>query len=62
MARPARPPADAPESDLSRLVDLVRSTVPPIHPAGIPFVGGALAVAALGGRRRWVRTAGLTAA
>ncbi|MEZ0051009.1 phosphatidylserine decarboxylase [Mycobacterium sp. MAA66] len=62
MARPARPPADAPESDLSRLVDLVRSTVPPIHPAGMPFVGGALAVAALGSRRRWVRTAGLTAA
>ena len=42
MARPARPPADTPESDLSRLVDLVRSTVPPIHPAGLPFVGGAL--------------------
>ncbi|MDH6247975.1 phosphatidylserine decarboxylase [Mycobacterium sp. OTB74] len=62
MARPARPPADDHESDLSRLVDLVRSTIPPIHPAGLPFVGGALGVAALGARNRWVRTAGLTAA
>lgn len=62
MARPARPPAENPESDLSRLVDLVRSTVPPIHPAGLPFVGSALGVAALGARNRWVRAAGLTAA
>ncbi|MDR3662532.1 MAG: phosphatidylserine decarboxylase [Mycobacterium sp.] len=62
MARPARPPADTPESDLSRLVDLVRSTVPPIHPAGLPFVGGALGIAAIGARHRWVRAAGLTAA
>ncbi|MCX8563232.1 phosphatidylserine decarboxylase [Mycolicibacterium mucogenicum] len=62
MARPARPPADTPESELSRFVDLVRSTVPPIHPAGLPFVGGALGVAAIGHRKRWVRAAGLTAA
>lgn len=62
MARPARPPADTPDSDLSRFVDLVRSTIPPIHPAGLPFVGAGLGVAALGARKRWVRTAGLTAA
>lgn len=62
MARPARPPADTPESELSRFVDLVRSTVPPIHPAGLPFVGGALGVAAIGHRKRWVRAAGLAAA
>lgn len=62
MARPARPPADTPESELSRFVDLVRSTVPPMHPAGLPFVGGALGVAAIGHRKRWVRAAGLAAA
>ena len=62
MARPARPPADTPDSDLSRFVDLIRSTIPPIHPAGLPFVGAGLGVAALGGRKRWLRTAGLTAA
>ena len=43
-------------------MDLVRATVPPIHPAGLPFVGGALGVAALGARNRFVRAAGLTAA
>ena len=62
MASPARPPADTPESELSRFVDLVRSTVPPMHPAGLPFVGGALGVAAIGHRKRWVRAAGLAAA
>ncbi|MUL76643.1 phosphatidylserine decarboxylase [Mycolicibacterium sp. CBMA 226] len=62
MARPARPPADTPESELSRFVDLVRSTVPPIHPAGLPFIGSALGVAAVGARKPWLRAAGLTAA
>ncbi|RWA18453.1 hypothetical protein MBRU_04350 [Mycolicibacterium brumae DSM 44177] len=33
-----------------------------MHPAGVPFVGGALGVAALGYRRRWLWTAGLAAA
>ena len=33
-----------------------------MHPAGIPFVSAGLAVAALGRRHRWVRTAGLSAA
>jgi phosphatidylserine decarboxylase len=49
-------------SEAAHLLDLVRSTVPPMHPAGLPFVGGSLAVAALGRRHRWVRTAGLAAA
>ncbi|GAA1686257.1 phosphatidylserine decarboxylase proenzyme [Mycolicibacterium murale] len=40
----------------------MRSTVPPMHPAGLPFVGAGLAVAALGYRSRWLRTAGLAAA
>ncbi|MGV0654544.1 phosphatidylserine decarboxylase [Mycolicibacterium thermoresistibile] len=65
MARPPRPSIDSDSpasSELSRLVDLVRSTVPPMHPAGLPFVAGGLGLAAAGRRRRWLRTAGLTAA
>lgn len=33
-----------------------------MHPAGLPFVGAGLAVAAAGRKNRWVRTAGLSAA
>ena len=33
-----------------------------MHPAGLPFVGASLAVAALGHRKRWLRNTGLTAA
>ncbi|EHI12352.1 phosphatidylserine decarboxylase [Mycolicibacterium thermoresistibile ATCC 19527] len=33
-----------------------------MHPAGLPFVAGGLGLAAAGRRRRWLRTAGLTAA
>ena len=62
MARPARPPADDHQSEVSRLVDLVRSTVPPVHPAGLPFIAGGLGLAAVGRRNRWVRAAGLTLA
>jgi phosphatidylserine decarboxylase len=62
MARPARSPADDHQSEVSRLVDLVRSTIPPVHPAGLPFVAGSLGIATLGRRHRWLRTAGLTAA
>lgn len=45
-----------------RLAALVRSSVPPVHSAGLPFVGASLAVAALGRKHRWVRRAGLLAA
>ena len=62
MARPARPSDAADQSELSRVVELVRSTVPPIHPAGFPFIAGALGLAAVGRRNRWLRGAGLTAA
>ena len=62
MARPARSAADPASSELTRLVGLIRSTVPPVHPAGLPFIGGGLSVAAAGRRHRWVRNAGLTAA
>ncbi|CDO28582.1 phosphatidylserine decarboxylase [Mycolicibacterium porcinum] len=53
---------DLQQSGPERLVALVRSSVPPMHSAGVPFVGASLAVAALGRKHRWVRRAGLLAA
>jgi phosphatidylserine decarboxylase len=44
------------------MVELVRSTIPPIHPAGRPFIAAGLAVAAVGHHHRWLRRAGLLAA
>ncbi len=41
---------------------LVRSSVPPMHPAGLPFVGVSLAVALAGRRNRWLRRAGFASA
>jgi phosphatidylserine decarboxylase len=46
----------------ARLVALVRSAVPPMHPEGLPFVGVSLAVAAAGRRNKWLRRAGLISA
>ncbi|MBY6367448.1 phosphatidylserine decarboxylase [Rhodococcoides corynebacterioides] len=62
MAR--RPvPAGTPEpTGLGHIVDLIRSSIPPLHPAGAPFVAAPLAVAALGRRRRAVRTVSLLTA
>lgn len=60
MARYPRA-ADDP-GGLRHLIELLRSTVPPMHRAGLPFVGGALGVAALGRNQRWLRRAGLLAA
>jgi phosphatidylserine decarboxylase len=62
MARPPRLPADDGEPEAFRLIELIRSTVPPLHPAGYPFVSAGLAVAAAGRRHPWIRTAGLAAA
>lgn len=50
------------QSGPARFAALVRSSVPPMHRAGLPFVGASLAVAALGYRSRWLRRAGLTSA
>jgi phosphatidylserine decarboxylase len=44
------------------LFGLLRSTVPPVHRAGLPFISAGLAVAAAGRNRRWLRRAGLLAA
>ena len=44
------------------MLELVRSTVPPVHPAGVPFVAAGLVVAAAGRHYRWLRRAGLLTA
>ena len=62
MARRPQLPGDDADSEASRLIELIRSTVPPMHPAGVPFVSAGLALAAAGRRHRWIRTAGLSAA
>jgi phosphatidylserine decarboxylase len=46
----------------ARLVALAKTTIPPMHPAGLPFVGASLAVAAAGRRSTWLRRAGLLSA
>lgn len=61
MARPARSPDDD-RSEAQRFIELVRSTVPPVHQAGLPFIAGGLGLAAAGRNRRWLRNAGLGAA
>jgi len=50
------------QSGPARFAALVRTSIPPMHPAGLPFVGASLAVAALGYRSRWLRRAGLASA
>ena len=50
------------QSGPQRLAALVRSSVPPVHRAGLPFISASPAVAALGRRHRWLRRAGLAAA
>ncbi|GBE65385.1 phosphatidylserine decarboxylase proenzyme [Mycobacterium sp. MFM001] len=57
----ARRPSDG-LSGPQRLVALVRSTVPPVHRAGLPFISAGLAVALAGRRYRWARRAGLLTA
>jgi phosphatidylserine decarboxylase len=44
------------------MVSLLRSTVPPVHPAGLPFISAGLGVALAGRRYRWLRRAGLLTA
>lgn len=66
MARRPRP--DAPDGlSPAHLVTLAKETIPPVHPAGLPFVAAASAVAVVGRRHRWIRvpatlTAGACAA
>ena len=62
MARRPTPIGTPQPTGLAHVVDLVRTTIPPLHPAGLPFVLAPLAVAALGHRRPWIRRTGLAAA
>ncbi|WP_216898674.1 phosphatidylserine decarboxylase [Nocardia alni] len=62
MARRPTPPGTPEQTGLGHLADLVRDAVPPLHPAGLPFVAAPLAVAVLARRRKWVRRAALGAA
>lgn len=52
MARRPAQPDD--REGLAHVVDLIRETVPPLHPAGIPFVAAPAAVAVLGRNRKWI--------
>ncbi len=60
MARRPSQPADA--TGLRHAVGLVRDAVPPLHPAGRPFVLGPAALALLGHRSRLLRRTGTVAA
>lgn len=68
MARRPRSaePSSGNKSGPQRLVALLRTTVPPVHPAGLPFISGGLAVALAGRltgpRHRWLRRSGLWSA
>jgi phosphatidylserine decarboxylase len=62
VARRPRSTADNPSLRPRHLLSLVRATVPPVHPAGLPFVSAGLGLALLGRRYRWVRRTGLLAA
>ena len=58
----ARRPDQPLQSGPRRLAELIRSAVPPVHPAGFPFIAAGLAVAGAGRRHRWLRRTGLIAA
>lgn len=44
------------------MLSLLRQTVPPVHPAGLPFISAGLGLALVGHRSRWLRRTGLLAA
>ena len=44
------------------MLSLLRQTVPPVHPAGLPFISAGLGLALVGRRSRWLRRTGLLAA
>ncbi|OBH01958.1 phosphatidylserine decarboxylase [Mycobacterium sp. E2699] len=59
---PEGPSFEDPAFSPQHALELVRSAVPPVHPAGRPFVAAGLGVALVGRRHRWLRRAGLLAA
>jgi len=56
------PTAEDPSFSPQHVLELVRSTIPPVHPAGRPFIAAGLGLALLGRNYRWLRRAGLLAA
>jgi len=62
VARRPRLTDENPTVSPQHLLSLVRSTVPPVHPAGLPFISAGLGLALLGRRSRWLRRSGLLAA
>lgn len=56
------PTAEDPTFGPKHVLELVRSTVPPVHPAGLPFISAGLALAVAGRKSRRLRRAGLLAA
>ncbi len=56
------PTAEDPGFSPQHALELVRSAVPPVHPAGRPFIAAGLALAVAGRRHRWLRRAGLLTA
>ncbi|GAB3129924.1 phosphatidylserine decarboxylase [Tsukamurella serpentis] len=66
MARRPRTPVDGHLTEhstgIEHVTELIRHTVPPLHPAGVPFIAGSLGVAAVGRRRRWIRVPALLTA
>ncbi|WP_292981186.1 phosphatidylserine decarboxylase [Mycobacterium sp.] len=59
MARRPRSTAENPTISLQHVLTLLRETVPPVHPAGIPFISVGLGLAVVGRRSRWLRRTGL---
>jgi len=62
VARKPTPAGTPQTTGVGHVVDLVRAAIPPLHPAGLPFVLVPLGVAAVGRKRKWIRRAGLLSA
>jgi phosphatidylserine decarboxylase len=62
VARRPRSNSDNPSLRPQHLLSLLRATVPPVHPAGLPFVSAGLGLALVGRRHRRLRRTGLLAA
>ncbi|OIN77977.1 phosphatidylserine decarboxylase [Mycobacterium malmoense] len=60
MARRPRTPSS--REGPQHVVELVRSAIPPVHPAGRPFIAAGLGLALAGRNHRWLRRTGLLAA
>ena len=62
MARRPRANAENPTISPQHVLSLLRQTVPPVHPAGLPFISAGLGVALIGRRSRVLHRTGLLAA